>query len=113
MRFNGKVILTSVNATRPHIAYPVLLMYNAMREPDFVVVARGAAQAANGHIRVYAWKETNTGWQKSQRAQDDPTIFNACMQMGVGDLHLTGCIGARVGTQVKELTLTRPQTVTH
>ena len=68
VRLNVKVILTSLNTTRPHTAYPVLLMYNAMREPDFLVFVRGAAQAAKGHIRVYTWMETTIWWNISQRA---------------------------------------------
>ena len=104
VRCNGKTLLTSIECTRPPVAYHVLLIYIALAEPDYASRVRGAAQAAKGSINVYAWMNSTQGWKLSQRATDYPTIFNACIQLGVTDLHITGCIGPRVGKHVDILT---------
>ena len=104
VKWNGKPILTSVQTTRPHIAYPVFMMYRALGEHDHAIVFRGAAKASNAKVTTYSWYlDSEAGWTLTQFAINHRRVYQACLQLAVSDIRLTGCIGARVGTHVAML----------
>ena len=104
VKWIGKPILTSVQNTRNHIAYPVLMKYLALGEHDHATVIRGAAKASNAKATTYSWYlDTEAGWTLTRFAINHPRVYQACLQLAVSDIRLTGCIGARVGTNVEML----------
>ena len=103
VKWNGSVMLASSGTTRPHAAYPVLVMYNSLREPSYAMLLQEAAHASIGKPTAYAWYWQDK-WKLTSAAKKDLRTYLAGMKFGMQGLNVHGCIGVRVGKSCKTLT---------
>ena len=101
VEWNGNPIISSMQSTRPHYDYPVLMLYGAASENPLAISLRQAALKANDSIHTFAWKPFG---KDNWRCVGEPKLYETCLLFGIQELTLRGCIGGRVGFSITRLT---------
>ena len=65
-----------------------------------VNIIRSAINDLKGTM-ILSWLYTEFGWALSRAAKDNPNHFTAVLSFAAHDLRLTGCVGGRLGREIK------------